>query len=340
MRMPERPRLGPAELVQLTTVARRFHIDGRSKVQIAEELGLSRFKVARLLERAHDEGLVRIEIGRPPEIDTDLSEAVRHRYGYEHVVVADTGESDPSVLRNEVSRLAARHLAELVERGDVVGIAWGRSLLALTAQLSDLPPCVAVQLCGALSRPDVSESDIPGRIHAATPGIPAVHAVDASSVDVTRRVAEVSGGSAVTFYAPLVVPDADAATALRRDPRISRALRHYARLAVAVVSIGGWGPGLSTVYDALSERERRSLRRAGAVAETCGILLSGSGEPLDPGLRDRTVGVSLGDLRRTPSVVTIAYGEQKVDAVRAAKAGGVGTSLVTHTGLARRLLAG
>lgn len=328
MRTSERSRLGPAELVQLTAVARRFHLDGRSKVQIAEELGLSRFKVARLLERAHDEGLVRIEIGRPPEIDTDLSEAVRLRHGYEHVVVADTRESDAAVLRTEVSRLAGLHLRELVERGDVVGIAWGRSLLALTGQLSDLPPCVAVQLCGALSRPDMSESGIPG-----------VQAVDASSVDVTRRVAEASGGSAVTFYAPLVVPDADAATTLRRDPRIARALRHYARLSVAVVSIGAWGPGLSTVHDALSERERRALRREGAVAETCGILLDGSGRPLDPGLRDRTIGVSLGDLRRTRSVVTIAYGEQKADAVRAAKAGGVGTSLVTHTALARRLLA-
>lgn len=328
MRAPERSRLGPAELVQLTTVARRFHLDGRSKVQIAEELGLSRFKVARLLDRAHDEGLVRIEIGRPPEIDTDLSEAVRLRLGYEHVVVADTEESDSGVLRTEVSRLAGLHLRELVERGDVVGIAWGRSLLALTGQLSDLPPCVAVQLCGALSRPDISESGIPG-----------VQAIDASSVDVTRRVAEASGGAAVTFYAPLVVPDADAATTLRRDPRIARALRHYARLSVAVVSIGAWGPGLSTVHDALSERERRALRREGAVAETCGILLDGSGRPLDPGLRDRTIGVSLGDLRRTRSVVTIAYGEQKADAVRAAKAGGVGTSLVTHTALARRLLA-
>lgn len=328
MRTQERSRLGPAELVQLTTVARRFHLDGRSKVQIAEELGLSRFKVARLLERAHDEGLVRIEIGRPPEIDTDLSEAVRLRHGYEHVVVADTGERDPAVLRNEVSRLAGRHLGELVERGDVVGIAWGRSLLSLTNQLSDLPPCVAVQLCGALSRPDVSESGIPG-----------VHAVDASSVDVTRRVAEASGGSAVTFYAPLVVPDADAATTLRRDTRVARALRHYARLSVAVVSIGAWGPGLSTVYDALSERERRALQRAGAVAETCGILLDRSGQALDPGLRDRTIGVALDDLRRTRAVVTIAYGEQKADAVRVAKAGGVGTSLVTHTALARRLLA-
>lgn len=313
----ERRRLGPAELVQLTTVARRFHLDGRSKIQIGEELGLSRFKVARLLERAHSEGLVTIQIGRPAEIDTDLSEAVRLQLGYEHVVVADVDDEDPAVLRHQISRLAADHLAEVVEPGDVVGIAWGRSLLDLAAQLTELPPCSAVQLCGALARSDV----------------------DASSVDVTRRVAEASGGSAVTFYAPLLVPDAGAASALRRDALVARALSHYRRLSVAVISVGAWDTGLSTVYDALGERERRSLARAGAAAETCGVVFDRAGAPLEPGLRSRVIGVSPADLRRARSVVTLAYDARKTDAVRAVKAGGIGTSLVTHTALAHRLLA-
>ena len=41
--------------------ARRYYLDERSKVEIAEELGVSRFKIARLLEVARDSGLVRIE---------------------------------------------------------------------------------------------------------------------------------------------------------------------------------------------------------------------------------------------------------------------------------------
>lgn len=309
-------KLGPAELVQLTTVARMFHLDGRTKVQIADELGLSRFKVARLLERAHSEGLVKIEIGRPAEIDTELSAAVRARLGYEHAVVADIHDDDPLVVRREISRLAAEHLGELVEEDDVVGVAWGRSLHDMTAQLPGLPHCVAVQLCGALPRTDV----------------------DASSVDITRRVAEASGGPAVTFYAPLLVPDADAATALRRDPHIAEALRQYRKLSVAVVPVGSWAAGLSTVYDALTERERRALRRAGTVAETCGILLASDGTPVLPGVRDRVIGIDAADLRRTRTVVALAYGEEKADAVRVTRAGGIGTSLVTHSALARRLL--
>lgn len=316
--MPKAGRsLRPAELVQLTTVARRFHLDGRSKVEIATELGVSRFKVARLLDRAHAEGLVRIEVGRPAEIDTDLSEALRSRLGLRHAIVADTYEDDPAVLRREVATLAAGHLVEVAEQGDVVGIAWGRSLYELAVRLTGMPACTVVQLCGVLSRTDI----------------------DVSSVDVTRRVAEASGGSASTFYAPLVVPDAGAAAALRRDHRVAAAMRQYERLAVAVISIGGWAHDQSTVYDALTERERSSLRRQGAVAETCGLVLDAEGRPLDPGLRPRAVGIGGDQLRRVPRVVALAYGTGKADAVRAVRAGGIGTSLVTHAALAQRVLA-
>src|ERR687894_332315 len=52
----------PARLVLTASVARRYYLDGKSKVEIADELGMSRFQVARLLEAARASGLVRIEI--------------------------------------------------------------------------------------------------------------------------------------------------------------------------------------------------------------------------------------------------------------------------------------
>lgn len=55
-------RMGPAELVQAAAMARRFYLEGKSKIQIAEEFGVSRFKVARVLETALERDLVRIEI--------------------------------------------------------------------------------------------------------------------------------------------------------------------------------------------------------------------------------------------------------------------------------------
>src|SRR3954469_20794985 len=98
------PHTGPAQVVLMASVARRYYLDGRSKVQIAEEFGLSRFKVARLLETARDSGLVRIEIRHHGDIDVDLSARLQERFGLRHAVVVDTPDDDAGALRGHVGR--------------------------------------------------------------------------------------------------------------------------------------------------------------------------------------------------------------------------------------------
>ncbi len=83
-------RMGPAELVQAAAMARRFYLEGKSKIQIAEEFGVSRFKVARVLETALERDLVRIEIRVPAELDAERSDALRARYGLRHAVVVES----------------------------------------------------------------------------------------------------------------------------------------------------------------------------------------------------------------------------------------------------------
>ena len=72
---------GPAQLVLTASVARRYYLDGKSKIEIADELKLSRFKVARLLDIARSSGLVKIEIGYPGAIDVDLSSQLQDAFG-------------------------------------------------------------------------------------------------------------------------------------------------------------------------------------------------------------------------------------------------------------------
>ena len=70
---------GPAELVLAAEIARRYYLDGATKIEIADELGVSRFRVARLLTLARQEGLVRIEIQQSGTIDLDRSIRLRER---------------------------------------------------------------------------------------------------------------------------------------------------------------------------------------------------------------------------------------------------------------------
>ena len=94
-------RPGPEELVQTAAIARLFYLENKSKIEIAEEFGISRFKVARMLENAIRDGLIRLEIHLPAELDADLSDALRIRFGLTHASCCPScGTTVPSQRRH------------------------------------------------------------------------------------------------------------------------------------------------------------------------------------------------------------------------------------------------
>src|SRR3954452_23081179 len=248
---------GPAQVVLTASVARRYYLDGRSKKEIADEFGLSRFKVARLLDSARESGLVRIEIRHQGEIDVDLSARLRDRYALQHAIVVDTPDDDAASLRGHLGRAAAQLLAEIITPQDVLGLAWARAVSAMARALPPLPGTPVVQLTGAMSLPGGPDT----------------------SVDVVREVARAAGGPAHVFYAPFTVPDAATARALRQQPEVAHAFAQMPYVTKAVAGVGLWEPGQSTLYDAASESDRLALHRLGVRADIAGVFLTTEGEP-------------------------------------------------------------
>src|SRR3954468_22015772 len=115
-----RQRLRPADLVQTASVARRFYLQGQSKVEIAEELGLNRWKVARMIEDARRSGLVHIEIRLPAAIDAELSDVLAQAYGLRRAIVVDTPDDPSSQLRADLGQVAAALLSEIAGPNDVI----------------------------------------------------------------------------------------------------------------------------------------------------------------------------------------------------------------------------
>ncbi|WP_240135648.1 sugar-binding transcriptional regulator [Streptomyces sp. MUM 178J] len=311
---------GPEELVQTAAMARRFYLEGKSKIEIAEEFGLSRFKVARTLEAAVRDGLVRLEVRLPAELDDELSDALRTRYGLSHSIVfrcRPEDADDPAQVTRRLGSVTAGLLAEIVMDDDILGLIWGPEIEALGPELTTLARCSVVQLCGV------------------TPLRP----VDANAVEAVRRAASVARGPVYPVYAPLLLPDAATAGMLRRQPGIVEAVSRFDRITKAVITVGAWGPGLSTVYDALSAAEREEYRLRGACAEVSGHLLDAEGRDVAPELTERILAISLDELSETPEVILLADGVVRSEATAAALRTGLFNGLVTDTGVAERLLA-
>ncbi len=110
-----------------------------------------------------------------------------------------------------------------------------------------------------------------------------VRTASAGTVETVSRVTSVSGGDAYPIFGPLVLPDRRTTETLRRQPGIAETFGQFRLLTKAVVSIGAWQPGGSTVYDALDETERAAIAARGATAEVAARLFDASGNALSTG---------------------------------------------------------
>src|SRR5258705_226568 len=101
-----------------------YYKQGRSQKDIAVALGVSAATVSRLLKRAMDDGLVRVELDLPRT--EELETALVQTYGLrEAVVVASGGRGD---LRAELGAAAADYFEKVAENGMRIGLSCGFTL--------------------------------------------------------------------------------------------------------------------------------------------------------------------------------------------------------------------
>lgn len=301
---------------QLAAVARRYYLQDESKVQIAAELGISRFKVARMITAARDLGIVRIEVIDDSGIDTDLSLRLKARFDLRScAVLSRRADAPPAAVRGDLALLAASELGEQIGTDDVLGLSWSRMVSRVVTALTELPAIPVVQLSGALTLTEID-----------------------STVDVVRDAGRLAGAQVHHFYAPLVATDPDSAAMLRRQPSVAATLSRINEVSVAVVGVGAWAEHESTLYDLATPGERADLDRAGVVGEISGAFIDEDGHAIQAGMTQRVISVTAHQLRAIPNVIAVAMGVRRAGALAAAIRGGLVDSVVVDAELAEALM--
>lgn len=293
-------------------VAYRYFIDGQSKVQIAKEMGISRFKVARILEHSLNDGLVTVKVQRSTSQASELAAQLRKRLNLRDCTVVDSGTWGNA--RQYVAAIGGAYLTTELTPTDIVGFSWGRTLAAMTNGLSYLPPIKAVQINGSVG------NDLP-----------------ISPFEVLRNILMISGGPAETIVAPLMAENAKAAETIRNQTDVKRTFSCFSDLSVAILSVGSWQPQTSQLVNYLTVDERAELEHQKVVGEIAGIFLDKGGQVLNTSVRERMIGINDSQLRAVETKIILADGSAKAATILAAIRSRLANVLITDITLAEQL---
>lgn len=314
---PEEPP-GDFDVELAANVSRAFWIEDRSKIEIAEEFDVSRFKVARLLDDARRYGIVRIEIADPKERTVRLAGQVRDAFGLADVALSARPVSASGGLA-ALGAVAAAYLHEHVRPGSSLGLGWGRTIGEVVGHLSGGGPIDVVQLAGGF----------------------ASSAEDFNGSSLLTAASEILGGNAYVLHAPALVANAEARAVLRADHTIARTVSQYGSLDALMTGIGVVAANpCSPLYrgEVLGPTVREDLRRSQVVGDTCCHFIDARGEVVDE-LAARATGISVAEIRSTPLRIAVAGGADKTVPMLAAMRSGLPNVLITDVDTARALLA-
>lgn len=299
-------------------VVRRYFAEMKTKIEIAEELGISRFKVARLIDEAIHQDYVRFIFPKQQAMDDEIAGNLREKYHLDAAEVLSVAESwsTQDELNHKLGAIAAIYLGETLKEGMKLGIAWGRVLSSTVSQLTTLPPLDVVQLSGV--HPGIEFSQGP--------------------IDLIHKIAALSHGKAHPMYVPMWVDDEGLAVKLAGDQAVLDTQQYYPQLDVVITGIGAWKSGSSSLCNIFPPAWRESLLKQDIAADICISLVNSQGDVLDSPMDRLGFGISTEQLRKTQTVIGVAGGEEKFDGIVASLKSGLLNVLITDFDTAVKLL--
>ncbi|ATL88089.1 transcriptional regulator [Streptomyces malaysiensis subsp. malaysiensis] len=160
-----------------------------------------------------------------------------------------------------------------------------------------------------------------------------------SAQDMASRIAHLGEGTLTVLPAPAIVEQETTRRVLERDSAVADVLTQAAEADTVLFSPGAIGADSVLVGSGyLTADDVERLARAGAVGDVAGRFIGSRGEVIDQALDDRTLGLPLEALRRSPVSVAVASGTAKHTVCAAVVSSGLCNTLITDDHTASHLL--
>ena len=299
-------------------VAKLYYRSDYSQQKIAQELGVSRPSISRLLQYAKDKGYVNIQIVDPVEDMSHMEQRLKDKLHLKDVKIASSTINDEEEIKKYIGIAAARYLDSIIKDGDIIGVGWGTTLYNMSQAL--VPKAIkgsqVVQLEGGISH---SEWNNYAR-------------------EILESFAANFDTVAQYLTLPVIFDTKETKELVDKDRYIKRVLELGRHANIAIFSVGTVRPNalfFRLGYTGIEEQEK--IQKS-SVGDICSRFFDVEGRICNRDLDDRTVGITLSELRDKEFSIMISGGEAKINAIRAALKGRYANVLITDQFTGKALL--
>jgi DNA-binding transcriptional regulator LsrR (DeoR family) len=296
-------------------VAWMYYAEDMTQGAIAQQLGIGRVTVTRLLADARAMHEVSISLSREIADLPRLEISLERRFGLREAIVAPL--SDPSAdPTTAIGAATGAYLGSMMQSATRIGVGWGRTLHSSLDFLEGGQADTVVSLLGGLSAVEHYN--------------PAEFAWAFSRLFKAR---------CYLLAAPAIVDDADTKRRLIDHCGVGQSLAMTETLDAVLLSVGGMSPLRPTVTtDPYPPLVHDELLRAGAVGNILYNFFDAHGRLVDHPINDCIMSAPLQTLCRAPERILASGGADKIAALSGAMALIKPTVLITDEATAILLL--
>lgn len=287
---------GETKLKQALIVAQLYYEENLSQTTIANKMQLSRPTISRLLQLARESGLVKIQIENPFINYSDLGDILSQKYRAQIEIVPSHYGGQASNL-DSVGAYAANFLTNLVKPNDIIGIGWGKTVHAVTTNLTEqtTPGVKTVQLKGGFSFS-----------HEKTYAYESIN-----------ELAQAFQTRAQYLPLPTIFDSKTTKELVEQDRFIKQILDLGQQANIALFSVGTASSN-SLLFNLgyLTQAQKTEIQTK-AVGDIVSRFIDNDGQIINQELNQRTVGIEAQALGQKDSSIVVASGLQKTAAVHA-----------------------
>jgi deoxyribonucleoside regulator len=307
-----------SEINLMIETARLYYEYHFSQQQIANKIGISRPGISRLLQKARENGIVKIEIIDPAAKGTALEAKLKKKYKLKDVIIVPNENEDNATIKERLGKSAVSYLDHLIKDNMILGVSWGTTMLQVAKQIKSKPTIglTIVQLNGGVTRAEY----------------------DTHASEVAQKMGEKY--RAVPFLLPLpaIVDNMNVKNAILSDKNIAFTLNLGKQAEVMVFTVGKFDyESVLVKANYFEQNEVERLIKNGAVADVCSRIINKKGNICSDELNNRTIGIELNDIKEKSYSIAVAGGRDKVNAIKAALKGRMFNVLITDEFVASQL---